>query len=170
MGRAFANHRYKLKADYYDAYDNDDDRIKFAPTTIDQGQWRQFVSWLSSHEFQVSCARNKSNRSKQTMTKTTGTRSFARVRAEQDKIQSLVTQRVEEEPSQAIDENEIFSEVMGRERHGCVRGYGFGPTPSSVLGKIPSCHELVTELEKMRQHNTGLKNEMQLLKEKNEAL
>ncbi|XP_052208359.1 uncharacterized protein LOC127812082 [Diospyros lotus] len=137
------------------------------------------------------------------MTKTTGTRSFARVRAEQaeilghepsawemfkvtykkkdgsmvdstskeivDKIQSLVTQRAEEEPSQAIDENEIFSEVMGRERHGRIRGYGFGPTPSSILGKIPSHHELVTELEQMRQHNNGLKNEMQLLKEKNEA-
>ncbi|XP_052182784.1 uncharacterized protein LOC127795251 isoform X2 [Diospyros lotus] len=86
MGRDFANHRYKLKADYYDAYDNDDDQIKFAPTTIDQRQWRQFVSWLSSHEFQVFCARNKSNRSKQTMTKTIGTRSFARVRAEQAEI------------------------------------------------------------------------------------
>ncbi|XP_052204389.1 uncharacterized protein LOC127809558 [Diospyros lotus] len=160
--------------------------------------------WLSSHEFQVSCARNKSNRSKQTMTKTTGTRSFARVRAEQaeilghepsawemfkvthkkkdgsmvdstskeivEKIQSLVTQRAEEEPSQAIDENEIFSEVMGRERQGRVRGYGFGPTHSSVLGKIPSRRELVTELEQMQQHNNGLKNEMQLLEEKNEAL
>ncbi|XP_052188258.1 uncharacterized protein LOC127798735 [Diospyros lotus] len=86
MGRAFTNHRYKLKVDYYDAYDNDDDRIKFSPTSIDQGQWRQCVSWLSSHEFQVSCARNKSNWSKQTMTKTTSTRSFAPVRAEQAKI------------------------------------------------------------------------------------
>ncbi|XP_052189912.1 uncharacterized protein LOC127799729 [Diospyros lotus] len=184
MGRAFANHRYRLKADYYDAYDNDDDQIKFAPTTVDQGQWRQVVTWLSSHEFQVACARNKSNRSKQTMTITTGTRSFARVRAEQaeilglepsawemfkvtpkkkdgsmvdsmskqivDKIQSLVTQRAEEGPSQAIDENEICSEVMGRERHGRVHGYGFRPTPSSVPEKIPSCNELITELEQMR--------------------
>ena len=84
----------------------------------------------------------------------------------QDKIQSLVTQRAEEEPFQAIDENEIFYEVMGRERHGCIRGYGFRPTHSSVLGKIPSCYELITELEQMRQHNNGLKNEMQHLKEK----
>jgi len=88
----------------------------------------------------------------------------------QDKIQSLVTERAEEEPSQAIDENEIFSEIMGREKHERVRGYGFGPTPSSVLGKIPSHHELITELEQMQQHNNGLKNEMQHLKEKNEAL
>ncbi|XP_052208070.1 uncharacterized protein LOC127811913 [Diospyros lotus] len=44
------------------------------------------MCWLSSHEFQVSCARNKSNRSKQTMIKTTCTRSFARVRAEQAEI------------------------------------------------------------------------------------
>ena len=66
-----------------------------------------------------------------------------------DKIQFLVTQRAEKEPSQAIDENEIFSKVMGRERHGRVRGYGFGPTPSSVLRKIPSHHELIVELEQI---------------------
>ncbi|XP_059594024.1 uncharacterized protein LOC100249107 [Vitis vinifera] len=30
--------------------------------------------------------------------------------------------------------DEIYTQVMGPERHGRVRGYGFGPTPSSVFG------------------------------------
>ena len=51
---------------------------------------------------------------------------------------------------------------MGKERYGRVRGYGFRPTPS-VLGKIPSRHELITEVEQMRQHNNSLKNEALLI-------
>ena len=53
MGKALANHKYRLKIDYYDANDNDIDRIKFAPSTLDQEQWRQFVTWLNSLEFQI---------------------------------------------------------------------------------------------------------------------
>ncbi|KAL6336119.1 hypothetical protein AAG906_010404 [Vitis piasezkii] len=30
--------------------------------------------------------------------------------------------------------DEIYTQVMGPERHGRVRGYGFGPTPTSVFG------------------------------------
>ncbi|RVW28901.1 hypothetical protein CK203_111943 [Vitis vinifera] len=30
--------------------------------------------------------------------------------------------------------DEIYTQVMGPERHGCVRGYGFGPTPTSIFG------------------------------------
>ncbi|RVW79754.1 hypothetical protein CK203_058232 [Vitis vinifera] len=29
--------------------------------------------------------------------------------------------------------DEIYTQVMGSERHGHVRGYGFGPTPTSVF-------------------------------------
>ncbi|RVW30092.1 hypothetical protein CK203_104538 [Vitis vinifera] len=30
--------------------------------------------------------------------------------------------------------DEIYTQVMGPERHGHVRGYGFGPTPTSIFG------------------------------------
>ncbi|KAL6325843.1 hypothetical protein AAG906_030958 [Vitis piasezkii] len=30
--------------------------------------------------------------------------------------------------------DEIYTQVMGLERHGRVRGYGFGPTPTSIFG------------------------------------
>ena len=30
--------------------------------------------------------------------------------------------------------DEIYAQVMGRERHGCVRGYRFGVTPTLVFG------------------------------------
>ncbi|RVW29027.1 hypothetical protein CK203_088895 [Vitis vinifera] len=30
--------------------------------------------------------------------------------------------------------DEIYTQVMGPKRHGRVRGYGFGPTPTSVFG------------------------------------
>ena len=30
--------------------------------------------------------------------------------------------------------NDIYTQVMGQERHGRVRGYGFGVTPTLVFG------------------------------------
>ena len=30
--------------------------------------------------------------------------------------------------------DDIYAQVMGRERHGCVRGYGFGVTSTLVFG------------------------------------
>ncbi|RVW34438.1 hypothetical protein CK203_081432 [Vitis vinifera] len=30
--------------------------------------------------------------------------------------------------------DEIYTQAMGLERHGCVQGYGFGPTPTSIFG------------------------------------
>ncbi|XP_052178393.1 uncharacterized protein LOC127792091 [Diospyros lotus] len=128
------------------------------------------------------------------MTKTTGTRSFARVRAEEaqklghdptevemfylthkkkngsmvdstsaeivENIQTIAAQRAEEQPSEPVDENQIFLEVMGKERHGRVRGYGFGPTPSSVSSKLPSQLQMASTIETLRQENKKLKEKL----------
>ena len=32
-----------------------------------------------------------------------------------------------------INEDEIYHKVVGKERHGRVRGYGLGPTPTSIF-------------------------------------
>ncbi|XP_052211322.1 uncharacterized protein LOC127814098 [Diospyros lotus] len=128
------------------------------------------------------------------MSKTTGTRSFARVRAEEaqklghdltevemfylthkkkdgsmvdstsakivENIQTIAAQRAEEQPSEPVDENHIFLEVMGKERHGRVRGYGFGPTHSSVSSKLPSQLQMASTIETLRQENKELKEKL----------
>ena len=46
--------------------------------------------------------------------------------------------------------DEIYTQVMGPERHGHVRGYGFGPTPTSIFGSTSrrrSRASLSTQLE-----------------------
>ena len=34
----------------------------------------------------------------------------------------------------SISVDDVCGQVMGQERHGCVRGYGFGVTPTLVFG------------------------------------
>ncbi|CAK9156684.1 unnamed protein product [Ilex paraguariensis] len=43
---------------------------------------------------------------------------------------------MDELPSQMSDE--VFTQVMGPERPGCVRTYGFGPSPRYVFGRKKS--------------------------------
>ena len=46
--------------------------------------------------------------------------------------------------------DDIYAQVMGPERHGCVRGYGFGVTPTLVFGSSStgqSRSTLSTQLE-----------------------
>ncbi|KAJ8619873.1 hypothetical protein MRB53_028402 [Persea americana] len=52
--------------------------------------------------------------------------------------------------------DEIYTQVMGEERHGCVRGYGLGPTPASVFGSTSrqshaAFDEVVGELSSLHQ-------------------
>ena len=54
--------------------------------------------------------------------------------------------RSELESSELIDEDEIYHKVVGKERHGRVRGYGLGPTPTSVFGANPCRLELLGKL------------------------
>ena len=49
-------------------------------------------------------------------------------------MSELKTTREESSTSSIAIDNEIFTDVMGSERPGRIRGSGMGPTPSQVLG------------------------------------
>ncbi|KAF8405978.1 hypothetical protein HHK36_008058 [Tetracentron sinense] len=58
--------------------------------------------------------------------------------------------------------DDIYTQVMGPERHGRVRGYGLGSTPSTVFGSTSSQSraayvEVHTQLNDVRQQMEGLK-------------
>ena len=54
-------------------------------------------------------------------------------------------------PTTSIDE--IYTQVIGPERHRRVRGYEFGPTPTSIFGSTSK-----------RQSTTNLANNLNMLK------
>ena len=56
--------------------------------------------------------------------------------------------------------DDIYSQVMGKERHGRVRGLGFGPTPKSTGSTSKSCERLrmvEEERTKDKQNHTRTK-------------
>ncbi|KAJ8627922.1 hypothetical protein MRB53_021229 [Persea americana] len=71
--------------------------------------------------------------------------------------------------------DEIYIQVMGEERHGRVRGYGLGPTPTSVFGSISRQYlvafdEVVGELssvnqklQQMEEWNNNQEEDMRLM-------
>lgn len=72
-------------------------------------------------------------------------------------MQSKFRERMEMQedgPSNTIGDD-VYTQVMGPERHGRVRGYGLGPTPTSVFGSTLSqsranYETMCTEFNNMR--------------------
>ncbi|KAM6545799.1 hypothetical protein CsatB_026535 [Cannabis sativa] len=75
-------------------------------------------------------ATNKASRGQKKYNHTTGTKSFAQIRAAQVQLQEK--QELNEDVSKEKGMNDTFSEVMGKEKYGSVRMYGFGVCPSDV--------------------------------------
>ncbi|KAF4378127.1 hypothetical protein G4B88_022950 [Cannabis sativa] len=90
-------------------------------------------------------ATNKASRGQKKYNHTTGTKSFAQIRAVQKEnggstptraamfnVQLQEKQELNEDVSKEKVMNDTFSEVMGKEKYGSVRMYGFGVCPSDV--------------------------------------
>ncbi|XWS23464.1 hypothetical protein CRYUN_Cryun28dG0016200 [Craigia yunnanensis] len=76
--------------------------------------------------------------------------------------------RSELESSELIDKDEIYHQVEGKERHGCVRGYGLGPIPTSVFGANPCRLELLGKLIEANKLNEKMLTKVEELEKKNE--
>ncbi|RWR75198.1 transposon protein, putative, CACTA, En/Spm sub-class, expressed [Cinnamomum micranthum f. kanehirae] len=79
--------------------------------------------------------------------------------------------------------DDIYTQVMGAERHGRVRGYGLGPTPTSVFGstsrqsqaafdelqtELSSMHEKLQQMEEWKKNQEEEKRQMEEWKKNQE--
>ncbi|XWS08945.1 hypothetical protein CRYUN_Cryun40dG0043700 [Craigia yunnanensis] len=125
--------------------------IKNCPKNIRMREWMSFVNHTLTTKAKEKSNRNAENRRKKRYSHTSGTKSYARIRAEEDEFETL--SRSELESSELIDEDEIYHKVVGKERHGRVCGYGLGPTPASVFGANPCRLELLDKLTEANKLN-----------------
>ncbi|KAL6323253.1 hypothetical protein AAG906_029260 [Vitis piasezkii] len=61
--------------------------------------------------------------------------------------------------------DEIYTQVMGPERHGRVRGYGFGPTPTSVFGSTKMLIAAEQKFTTATEELSNVKEELSHVKE-----
>ncbi|WOL13596.1 serine/threonine-protein kinase HT1 [Canna indica] len=92
-----------------------------------------------------------------------GSKSYAVIRAKQDKFKTLA---LESDSSTPTIEDEIYRQAVGPERHGRTRGYGIGPTPTTVFGTTTRRIELASELRIANTQNVELKTKIDELEKK----
>ncbi|WOK93909.1 hypothetical protein Cni_G02610 [Canna indica] len=80
-----------------------------------------------------------------------------------DKFKALAQ---ESYSSTSTTEDEIYRQVVGPERHGRTRGYGLGPTPTTVFGTTPGRIELASQLRIANTQNAELKTKIDDLEKK----
>ncbi|XP_020087976.1 uncharacterized protein LOC109709981 [Ananas comosus] len=148
----YRQRKYKMKAKYYNPKATYQQNIRNNPPSIPEDQWKWLVEYFSSEKFQEMSSRNMTNRSLQTMAHTTGSKSYERLREDKGKglsdkdffelthrkkngdwvdtpsrqimeqYEKEINDRQAEDASTDIDENEIFTEIVGQKRRGHIRG------------------------------------------------
>ncbi|KAH7866148.1 hypothetical protein Vadar_016232 [Vaccinium darrowii] len=82
VGKKWRDWKEELKKDFYDIYDNDEDRLANCPDRVDPDQWSILVKFWGTKTAKTRSTTNRASRKKQTMGHTSGRKSHCRVRAE----------------------------------------------------------------------------------------
>ncbi|RVW77746.1 hypothetical protein CK203_050320 [Vitis vinifera] len=149
-GNLLRNYRNKMKAKYYNPYNIDEERLCHRPPHLSDDDWRWLIHFWGTLEAK---AQKKEDRSEPnriemfalTHTRKDGTPVDDHSKKIMDQFKQLLSQPEGTSSSTSASfgastsvastyVDEIYTQVMGPERHGRVQGYGFGLTPTSVFG------------------------------------
>uniref|UniRef100_A0A803NGI5 Transposase Tnp1/En/Spm-like domain-containing protein n=1 Tax=Cannabis sativa TaxID=3483 RepID=A0A803NGI5_CANSA len=129
-GKELKNWKAYLKRTYYSETLSFEEQKKYKDKRVYAGQWEELIKYWATDDAKKISATNKASRGQKKYNHTTGTKSFAQIRAAQVQLQEK--QELNEDVSKEKGMNDTFSEVMGKEKYGSVRMYGFGVCPSDV--------------------------------------
>ncbi|OAY72381.1 hypothetical protein ACMD2_26494 [Ananas comosus] len=115
----YRQRKYKMKAKYYNPEATYQQNIRNKPPSVPEDQWKWLVEYFGSEGMS---SRNKKNRSLQTMAHTTGSKSYERLREDKENYEKKINDRQAEDASTDIDDNEIFTEIIGQKQRGHIRG------------------------------------------------
>nr|CAD1835556.1 unnamed protein product [Ananas comosus var. bracteatus] len=176
----------RLKKHNYDPYKTYQERIAHRDDRVAPNEWEYLIKYWSSEVGQERCAKNKTSRAKQTTTHTSGTKSFARVRAEGqiNEISALYSDIAGKKASR----DDLFARILGEDKRNTIRSYGLGVAATKVFGLDPTraeClrmlsesenehekerHEMQQQLDNMKQKYEDMQNEVAILKAQFEAI
>nr|CAN79038.1 hypothetical protein VITISV_024212 [Vitis vinifera] len=144
-----------MKAKYYNPYNTDDERLCHRPPHLSDDDWRWLIHFWGKLEAKAQKKEDRSEPNRIEMFALTHTRKDGMPVGDHskeimDQFQQLLSQPEGTSSSTSASSgtstsvssrsvastyvDEIYTQVMGPERHGRVRGYGFGPTPTSIFG------------------------------------
>ncbi|KAK9991523.1 hypothetical protein SO802_026508 [Lithocarpus litseifolius] len=142
IGKAWRDHKYRLKKQYYIPDSRNKARVKSnGPKGCISQDWDILVDHWYTDDAVIELEKNKERRSKQDDVHTAGSCSFAMHAAKKDKMKELLAdpanhlQSSDTTGSIAWALDDVFAKLMGKERKGRIRGVGFGPSPSGRSSK-----------------------------------
>nr|CAD1824787.1 unnamed protein product [Ananas comosus var. bracteatus] len=148
-GKKWREFKTRLKKHNYDPYKTYQERIAHRDDRVAPNEWEYLIKYWSSEVGQERCAKNKISRAKQTTTHTSGTKSFARVRAEGqiNEISALYSDIAGKKASR----DDLFARILGEDKRNTIRSYGLG-----VAATKQKAEGVPTSRRKDMQHNEVL--------------
>lgn len=215
LGKKWKDYKCDLRSMYLAKYKTKNALLKNRPNHIPKDQWIGLVSYWVSDKGKRRSQANRSNRAKQKMPHTGGSKSIGTLMSEKakDGIEPtraevfILTHKkrkdgrpIDEESTKVLDlmqeklsneetsydqhlesvawEGDAFSQVLGSERSGYIRGLGLGPTPSLLWGNKSSLGDmsngtvqklLEVEMKELKERHDEEMNQMKELIQKQDA-
>ncbi|GMP70517.1 hypothetical protein CsSME_00029332 [Camellia sinensis var. sinensis] len=189
-GKKLKDWKANIKKNYYKNHLSFDEQKHYKDSRVYADQWEHLIKYWAIEEVKAQSDKNKASRAERKYNHTTGTKSFPRVRKEQkNKLGHSPTRAhmfkvcytketgTPEATKAMIDEmnerttlnanlsnkgpNDAFGQVMGKEKHGRVRMYGLGVSPSN-LWRDTSGHKANqdTTMDVMEGENSELRSKV----------
>ncbi|KAI0495169.1 hypothetical protein KFK09_025319 [Dendrobium nobile] len=166
IGKKWRNWKADVKSRYYDPKMSTELQLCNVPKRILKDQWKNLLTYWNSEESKCISERNKKSRSKKSLMHITGKKSFGQVREDQEKsighsptrvkmfekcytkegitnsieaceaLEKMKEIRSQTSQTEDFEKDDIFSKVLGNDKVGRVRMYGFGVTPYVAWGEI----------------------------------
>ncbi|XP_062103208.1 uncharacterized protein LOC133814235 [Humulus lupulus] len=146
-GKQLRNWKSYLKTTYYSEHLSFEEQKKYKDKRVYDGQWEKLIKYWAIEDSKSKCAKNKTSRGEKKYNHTTGTKSFAQIRALQKedggstptrasmfkicytkKDKSVVDENTKEAMLR-LQEKEELNEDASKEK---IRMYGFGVCPYDV--------------------------------------
>ncbi|KAF5952306.1 hypothetical protein HYC85_010250 [Camellia sinensis] len=189
-GKKLKDWKANIKKNYYKNHLSFDQQKHYKDSRVYDDQWEHLIKYWAIEEVKAQSDKNKASRAERKYNHTTGTKSFPRIRKEQKnklghsptcahmfKVCYTKETGNPEATKAMIDEmnerttlnanlsnkgpNDAFGQVMGKEKHGRVRMYGLGVSPSN-LWRDTSCHKANqdTTMDVMEAENSELRSKV----------
>nr|POE73878.1 hypothetical protein CFP56_42295 [Quercus suber]POE78236.1 hypothetical protein CFP56_77563 [Quercus suber] len=172
MNRSYKNYRSSLKKKWFKPYEEDpEEALEILPPNMADDDWNYLVNLWSNKDWK----REKTGEdpSQLQLFEITHTRSNGQAANETTQEVLMKFKRLTAEVAEGslqMSGNEMFVEVFGPERHGRVRGYGDGISPTELWGSssstIRDLQMQLKEYEERRKENDA--NLLRQLKESKE--
>ncbi|KAL2942541.1 Autonomous transposable element EN-1 mosaic protein [Bienertia sinuspersici] len=194
LNKKYRNFRARLKSDYYDTEETDEDRLKEEnmPNFVDKKDWEWLVKYFGSEEFQKKSQRNIKNRSCLDAGHTAGSKSFAQKAEDMYKRDKVmpglldvyeethltsdklpVTQMASDALAGEISltDEEIYAKIKPKgKRNSRDRRTGVSPSITSLFGGFSECEKLRKEADKAMNEAAEAKKEAISANEQNKIL